>query len=185
MSNIKYIGLTGTRRVGKDTFAQLLKEIAHPKTVIKYAFADALKHDLADLFREKFNADIFSLEGDLKETLRPILISYGCTWRSIDLLHWVKVVQNNIDTWDKMGDFIHCVTDVRFCNEAEYLKEKYKEKFLLINIERIGAPPPTDEEKKHAPELKKMADLTLTWETRPDLVGLKERVEEIYQKHLI
>lgn len=183
---MKYIGITGARRAGKDTFASLLKQVTS-KQVINYAFANALKGDLSDLFRDKFNADIHTLDGDIKEKLRPIMIAYGCAWREIDPLHWVKEVTNAIDTFnksDKDNNLIHCICDVRFKNEAEYLKSKYGNQFFLINIVRIGGPEPTEEEKKHIPELEKMLNYTLTWETTPDLVALQPIVEEIYKKHL-
>lgn len=178
---MKYIGITGPRRAGKDTFAQLLKDVC-PQPVIKYAFADALKNDLAELFKDKFNADIFTLEGELKETLRPIMISYGCVWRSIDPLHWVKDVQKSIGTWDSMGQFVHCITDVRFRNEAETLKNKYGDKFILISINRIGGPEPTEEEKRNIPEIKPLVDCEITWETEPDLIKAREIVRNFYSK---
>jgi len=186
INKIKVLGITGARRAGKDTFAQLLTDVALPKCVVKYAFANALKSDLSELFQERFNADIYTLEGDKKELLRPILISYGCVWRDIDPLHWVKTVTENIDKWKAMtqNSVFHCVTDVRFKNEAQYLKEKYGEEFALISITRTDGPEPTEEEKKNMPELESLINHRIVWDTEPSLAAAKETVEKFYNNYI-
>lgn len=165
----KIIGICGNRRVGKDTFYNLFQTL--DKNVCRYAFADELKNDLADLFWEKFNVDIHTMDGELKEKLRPILIAYGLAWRNIDPLHWVKIVNTKIvnDDCTKSGlarfETTYCIPDFRFANEIEFFKNRYGKRFILVGIDRIGAPEPTEEEQKHWPELKKYFDHYINWPT--------------------
>jgi hypothetical protein len=178
LKQIKFLGVTGARRCGKDTFVSLLSSIN--KRFQRVAFADALKEDLAELFRKQFNVDIHTIDGQMKETLRPILISYGCVWRELDPLHWVKIAENKIK-----DDAIPCMVDIRFSNEALYFKNKYPENFLLVSIDRIGGPDPTDEERKHMPELEKLSDVKLVWKTDPSLESLLPQVEYFYSKYFL
>jgi hypothetical protein len=181
---MKIIGISGGRRTGKDTFAQILKETAYPQIVIVHAFAKALKDDLKDLFQERFGADVYSLEGEQKELLRKILIAYGTVWREIDPLHWVKEVEKSIDVWHSMerpeSEMIHVITDFRFPNEYEHMKKKYGPAFSLLFLERPDCIEPTPEEKQTLPELKKRADWIMTLKTDPDLSGMKEQVRYFY-----
>jgi hypothetical protein len=186
---MKILGLAGGRRTGKDTFAQILRKTAHPQIVIVHAFAKALKDDLKDLFQEKFGADIYTMEGEQKELLRPILISYGTVWREIDPLHWVKEVEKSIDVWHSMekpdSEMIHVITDFRFSNEYEHMKKKYGPDFSLLFLERLDCIEPTPEEKQTLPELKKRADWVLTLKTDPDLSGMKEQVRYFYHNYIL
>jgi hypothetical protein len=144
------IGLYGNRCVGKDTFCRALQEV--DTHIDRYAFADELKHDLAPLFRQQWGVDIFNISPEMKEKLRPLLITYGMIWRAQDELHWVKKVLANI-TVNKCEKV--CITDVRFPNEHDYLKELYGDKYQLLGLKREGAPEGTDEEKKHEVEMQK------------------------------
>lgn len=170
---MKIIGITGARRAGKDTFAELLYRLDH-SFASRYSFADALKTDLASLFQKQFGVNVFELSGDIKEILRPILITYGCVWRDIDIDHWVKVVDANIET-DQVENCV--ITDFRFESEIKYFREKYGNNFILVEIERIGGSEPTEEEKKHIPQIKKMVDYSLVWPT----VNPDKRKEYVYE----
>lgn len=156
------IALTSTRRCGKDTIYQHFHSLN--RNIVRFAFADALKEDLRPLISKQFGFDIMDCTTDQKELVRDILIAYGMTWRAVDPLHWVKVVVNQISSAKTVApSIIPCVTDVRFENEAQYLRDTFGARFSLINLMRDGSPPPTEEEKKHFKQVAEMADSHLKW----------------------
>ena len=165
--------LAGNRQVGKDTFYDLLAK-ARPGLFRGYSFADELKNDLDPISKLMFSVRTKDLDAKEKEIVRPILISYGCAWRAIDPLHWVKVVDRQIEFDRAMLDgmdghkptWIPVCRDVRFCNETTYFKDRFgTNNVILASISRIGAPEPTDEEKINSPLVGAMADYFVIWET--------------------
>jgi hypothetical protein len=125
---------------------------------------DVLKDHLAPFVLERFGIDIWTMEGDAKETLRPLLIAYGMCQRERDSGYWITQVLRQIDAAvDRHPDIIPVVTDVRFVNEASYLAAHYGSAFRLISLARAGAPAPTEEELKHCPAVSDMAHLSLRW----------------------
>lgn len=156
------VGLGSAKQVGKDTLCAHLRSL--DRRFHRFAFADRLREDLADLIRHRFGWDPNALTVEQKEITRPLLIAYGMAWRRIDPLHWVKVVIEQIDTLSSIHpDLIPVVTDVRFVNEATYLRRHYGEAFKLVQLNRVDAPPPTDEEERHWRDVAALADLTITW----------------------
>ena len=157
------LGIAGTRNAGKDTLFSHLKAI-DPRFQ-HHAFATTLKADLRQLIRSQFGIDPLTAEGKEKELIRPILVAYGCVWRDVDIDHWAKKVVEEIE-WDQTMNpqsLIHCVCDVRFVSEASLFRERFGSNFRLVNLTRIGAPDPTDEEKKHFQTVAAMADYSITW----------------------
>jgi len=140
------IGLVGKARAGKDTFAEYLSKIFLTDFDIEFlrlAFADELKC----LCMEHFGLTYEQLWGNKKEvedsrfvksdgsflTAREILQMVGEFYRSIDNDFWVKKVAKTIGSGDK--NFI--ITDIRYVNEAKYIKSKHG---ILIKIIRNSAP---------------------------------------------
>lgn len=182
----KIILLGMSRMVGKDTFFNLLNEL-YPNKFIRFAFADSLKSKLNNLSIEMFNKYIGELNGEQKEIMRPIMIEFGRAWRKIDPLHWPKIVYKKIlQLKGENLEFIPCCCDLRFYNELEFFKNIYGSECIFIEINRIGAPEPTEEEKKNIPLLKKYVDYNLTWPTISDnLDELKPYVVKFYNKYFI
>lgn len=175
------IGITATRCSGKDLLYQRFRDLS-PR-FIRYAFADQLKVDLEPLVRDKFGWDMQSLDAKQKEIVRPILIAYGMAQREIDPLYWVKIVCNSIDRvanydLEYARQFIHVITDVRFENEEEYMRQKYGASFKLVALRRYDAPPPTQEEEKHYLKVEGRADCRLVWgnDTEEEQRSLARRV---------
>lgn len=153
------IGLAGTRGAGKDTLYHHMAEL-NP-TLVRTAFADRLKSDLGDLIEEQFGYLPETLTPAQKEVVRPLYIGYGMAWRAADPLHWVKAVIQQIDA---MPDYVVPVNcDHRFVNEAQAFRNRYGAAFKLVQINRKGAPLPTEEEQKHWVEVASMADYTVNW----------------------
>jgi hypothetical protein len=155
------VGLHGTRGVGKDTFYRNLSSLN--SRFYRRAFADQLKADVAPLIREQFGFDPEHLTDAQKEIVRPLWIGYGMAWREKDPLHWVKVVVSDIANTPRDPALIPVITDVRFENEAAHLRESFGDGFCLVDIQREGAPPPTDEEMKHYLKVREMANYCVKW----------------------
>jgi hypothetical protein len=172
------IGISGNRQTGKSTLANLL--CALDQRGQQFSFASRLKEDLSALLMDNFQIDSFTEVPEEKELIRPILIAYGCAWRNLDPDHWVNVVLGRVKLLERSSaDFIPIITDVRFVNEVKILRDSYKEKFLHIDVSRIGAPPPTSEEIKHFGAVKEAADYQLNWGNN----NLSERVDHAKSVH--
>lgn len=163
MNDNLVLGITGNNRVGKDTLCANLRQIH--KRVQRYAFADALKNDLAGFIRTNFKFDIFNCTAEQKELVRPIMIAYGCAKRAVDINYWAKQVVTNIESDQSYDTYsiIPVITDVRFESEAIFLKKSFGKNFKLIAVNRSDAPEPTEEEKKNYPAVAALADFTVNW----------------------
>jgi hypothetical protein len=177
-----------SKMVGKDTFFSLINKL-YPNIFYRLAFADALKSDLEDISFKMFGKSISGLTQNEKEILRPVMIEFGCAFRKIDPLHWVKAVHKQIDEispFHYTNARIPIITDGRFSNEISYFKDIYFEKCVFVEINRIGAPEPTDEEKRNIPLLKKYVDYSLTWPTSIDnFAALEPYIHQFYNKYFL
>jgi hypothetical protein len=184
MRQLKQINIIGTRRVGKDTFFNLLNK-RYPNKYKRYAFADALKNDLQQLFTEQFGVDIHNLDGQIKEDLRPILIGYGTAWRKLDPLHWVKAVKEN--SLKSGNGTIPVVVDTRFENECLYSTKVYKDGVYFVRIKRQNGPEPTQEELLNDKNLDKYIDYTIDWPSLKEGQPIDDLLPfvEDFQKHLL
>ncbi len=175
------IGISGSRCAGKDTFYQFLYQLN--KRFKRYAFADALKYDLHPLIKTQFNIDILNINPRDKEVIRPILISYGSAWRYYDKDHWVKKVYTSIQNeyvYDK--NIVPVITDLRYENELNFLREKFGQNFLHIHINRINNIEPTPEEMESISFIKDLADVNITWGNN-NQQEMKNIVTDVYRKY--
>jgi hypothetical protein len=154
------IGISGSRCVGKDTFYRILKSL-NP-LFVRYAMADELKHDLSDFVKRMFSIDLLNASGKDKELVRPIMISYGSVWRSIDIDHWVKKVILQIDAQSHTDD-IPVITDLRYENELSAFRSKYGSQFFHIHITRDDGVEAMPDEKQSLDALSPLADLHVIW----------------------
>lgn len=136
------LGLSGKRGTGKDTLADILVK---KYGFIKLPFAEALKEGV----RRDFNLTRDHTDGALKEveleeymgyTPRSIMIDYGQFFRGFDSDFWVKKVFDKIKFVQQQCDMVAwenplrvVISDVRFTNEADYIKENGG---LLARLER-------------------------------------------------
>lgn len=130
------IGISGKKATGKDTLFAPLSQMGFKRV----SFADALKADV----RAKLGLSLEQTDGALKEhptkylapsgkiwTPRAIMIAWGQFFRSFDPLFWVKKAYEIIRGLPN-GSKI-CITDVRFPNEADFIKDKGG---FLVRLER-------------------------------------------------
>jgi hypothetical protein len=166
LCDLKVIGISGNRGSGKDTFCRLLQE--RSPRFKRYAFADALKEDLRPFLSAYFDINVNNCTAAQKEIIRPILIAYGCAQRAVQADYWAMRVYWQIAAqFDNRAikDFIPIpiVTDVRFMNEVEMLRNNFGKNFIHVDIVREDGPPPTDEEEKHFRGVHKLADYYMLW----------------------
>jgi dephospho-CoA kinase len=113
---MRQIGLIGLAGSGKDTAAKALYELGYTRA----AFADELK----------FLARKFGWTGEKDECGRALLQDLGMAARKHDPYHWIA----HVEKWT--GHRNHVVyTDVRFQNEADYIRGKGG---IIVRIVRPG-----------------------------------------------
>ena len=174
MKNKKIIGVSGFAGAGKDTYYNLYKDL-HPELIVKrFAFADELKNDIAPFLLEKLNIDIYNISPEQKTSIRPFMVWYGCYMREIDPLYWVK---KTCDSMCQSKFDVAIITDIRFENEAKWLKENNGTLVYIHRILQNGKilPAANTTEGENAPKVEKLADKVITWPTIP-LEELKKYV---------
>lgn len=135
------IGLAGPARSGKSTAAD---HLVRNHLLEHYAFADPLRSGLMEIF----NLDPDDFEGERKEqTLawlgrspRELMQSMGTEWAR-QMVHpdvWVKIAEQNLNylqnSLSSVVGFV--VSDVRFENEAEFIRQRGG---TIIHIHRPDA----------------------------------------------
>lgn len=120
------IGISGKKKCGKDTIAEIIQEL-YPNFIITH-FADALKLEVAQA--TGFSVDYINTH---KDNFRLILQGWGTDFRrkiySDD--YWLKKTDEFISPVNIHKDFI--ISDVRFQNEVDYVKSHNG---ILIRVER-------------------------------------------------
>lgn len=117
------IGLTGKKQTGKDTVFKLtFKLLRPPNRVLRLAFADAVKEEVACAC----GVTVKFIEEN-KELFRPILQWWGTDFKRklYGDSYWIdKLCKKVIALSDSSEKYLTLViiTDVRFINEAEFIK---------------------------------------------------------------
>lgn len=176
------LALGYTRQVGKDTLAERLAEL--DPHFVRYSFGDEVRRELAAPLKFWYGIDVWRMTLDEKEFTRPYLIAHGMARRTQDPDYWVKQTLRRVhEDLSRNDEICPVITDARFANEVRILREVLGAK--IVHLTREGAPPPTDEEKKHYPGLIPLSDLHLHWggntllEQRERAIGLIERCRPV------
>ena len=119
---ITLIGLCGKKSSGKDTVCTIIraweKRLVLP--VVRYAFADALKADIA----QAFGTTVDFINANKKNpVMRKLLQLYGVARREERATFWINKME--LKLFENLGakpNHIAIVTDVRFQNEAEFIR---------------------------------------------------------------
>ena len=163
----KLIGITGFARSGKDTFFEradlaLKKESLRCERV---AFADALKNEVDDLLKTHTGISAFTENDEEKSLVRPLLVTYGTDIRrKLNQNCWIEKVQPIVIEHLENNKFVF-VTDVRFKNEAEWIKMNGG---FMVKVERDGVGPANHEEHKQSVLMKQHIDYKIAWPTFGD-----------------
>jgi hypothetical protein len=110
------LGFSGKKGSGKDTAAAIMRDCFPAGTVVRIAFADALKAEVA-------NACGVPVEhiNENKDVFRPILQWWGTEFRRNHKGgedYWIEQLKWTLDTLPSNIRAVF-ITDVRFPNEAE------------------------------------------------------------------
>jgi len=157
-------GIAGIARSGKDSLGKFLvrklKRAGMP--AIQMGFADAGKKDLDNLLKKSIKISAFTKDDREKKIIRPFLVCYMTDLcRKIDPDFWIKKIKKRVEN-NKTNNIITVITDVRYINEANWIKENGG---FLIHITRMGQKPACINEKYNNPQLKKLADHKIRWKS--------------------
>ena len=148
---MKVIGIGGFARAGKDTFVKIACDILKKNgyNPIRIAFADILKEEVDEMLKaNNFKLDVYTNDPEEKAKIRPLLVWWGCTRRTLspDGLYWIDYIEQT------MGDYINdgtnpekkvfLISDVRFPNEAKWIHENWSGWF--IHLKRYTIVPDDD-----------------------------------------
>jgi len=119
------IGITGKKKSGKDTFFKALSE--NNGNMVRYSFGDDLKAEVA----VACGCTVEFIDEN-KDLFRPMLQWWGTDFRRncFGKEYWVKKLAARIEAGESIpGLFfvpvqIPVITDVRFLNEAELVRER-------------------------------------------------------------
>lgn len=138
------IGLHGAKGSGKDQFYKAAKEAFPNKDIRKIAYADPIKNEVCrifDMFTEE-QYDLFKREhlsyhlpGYINHNVdgRRVVREIGMLMRRYDEQQFVRYVEEEIK---KAPDAIWCITDLRFQNELDSIKNVLGG--IVVKIKRNG-----------------------------------------------
>ena len=164
MMNNKLIGISGFARSGKDTFYERCKQILRlsGEESKRYSFADELKNELNELLVKYTGISSFTEDNAEKEIVRPLLVTYGTdVRRKLNQNCWIEKITTGVDTDLHLNKYVF-ITDVRFLNEAKWIKSKGG---ILININREGVGPANNDEQEQYELFKHLIDHKISWPT--------------------
>lgn len=160
----KLIGITGFARSGKDTAYQRSKILLEKEgyKCCRLAFADELKKESDPFLKKHINISAFTEDSVEKEIIRPFLVTYGTEIRrKLDENCWIKTIESEVLQKLNEGFFVF-ITDVRFKNEADWIKINGGS---IINVSRDGIKPANHEEHRQYHFIKSRIDYNVLWPT--------------------
>jgi hypothetical protein len=165
----RMIGLSAFAKSGKDTVCTLMKrglmEIDESYRPVKFPFAASLKKKIDPFLSKEIGISAFTQNKGEKDVIRPFLVLFGETARSLDEDYWANNVKEQILGFDQIYNkdgvkLFPVITDVRYENEARMIQSLGGK---ILHIEREGVDAPNASEEKNDPIVKRMADITLKW----------------------
>jgi len=127
------IALCGGKKNGKDTAATLVLSLLAEQHIQakRFAFADSLKIEVA----QAFGVSVREIDAN-KDFWRPILQVWGTEFRRLyqkNDNYWVEKLVQKLYMFFDDSRKIAIVTDCRFPNEVEALRNTYKTLFIYIS----------------------------------------------------
>lgn len=173
---MKIIMISGKSGHGKDTVAQMMKEILEKdnKRVLVIHFADLVKH---------YARDYYNWNGQKDEAGRALLQKIGTTMmRKYYPTYWAEIVGKFLAVAGYWNEFNYClIPDWRFKNEFStvYLHNSKINKIYTIRVNRKNYrnPAMTDEQFNHISETE-LDDINFDWiiDNNGNLLDLKAYV---------
>lgn len=149
----KIIAIAGNARTGKDTLGNNFKKLLFDQGIKAntYSFAGELKKSVDGFLLEQLGISAFSEDPEEKKIIRPFLVFWGTDiMRSINNNVWVDKLTDTLPP-----DEVCIVTDLRFSNELEWVKNNDG---ISILIKRDGIEPANSSESLNNKELESNVD---------------------------
>jgi hypothetical protein len=175
---MKIIAVSGLARSGKDTIANKLQQVIienNPNLkVSRESFASFLKDEMNEFVLSKFNKNIYELDGEDKEMLRPLLVSYGFAKRQqTEGRYFVELLSRKMKN---ENNDVCIISDIRYADkendELYWLKNEVEGKLIhverysfedLLETKKIFIKPPNEDEERNDPILKSTANFKISW----------------------
>jgi hypothetical protein len=179
---MKIIGISGAARSGKDTFADCLIEVLSSMNIAshKMSFANQLKIEVKDFLQKTIGIDSFTQDDEEKKIIRPFLVTWGTEVRRKQNPNiWIDHVESQLDE-----NKVNIITDVRFGNEMDWLKDKGGYSVFVSRYLENGAivEPANETESENNDILINRSDFQLSWTTVENLNWLTAVVYETLHK---
>ena len=152
--NNKIIGIAGNARSGKDTLGKNFEKILEDNGIKSrvFSFANELKKSVDGFLMKQLGISAFTEDEDEKKIIRPFLVFWGTDMmRSVNDNIWVEKLQPSL-----YDDQVNIITDVRFLNELQWVKDNNGFSVLL---KRDGAEPANNYEEENNKCIADSADL--------------------------
>lgn len=123
----KVIGLVAKAGSGKDTVFDIIKTLLPHRRIVRVAFGDEVKTEVA----ERHEVPITTIEEN-KEVFRNILQQWGTEYRRRqEEKYWINKIKPQLDILRVDADIV-VITDVRFLNEADFIRDTCKGVIIKI-----------------------------------------------------
>ena len=177
MKNIRLIGVAGLAQSGKDTVTAMLAKHYDAYTA---AFADPIKHmlevGLGMTYDELYSGDKSLIHPKYGVTLRHMMQSLGTDWGRGYICDdvWIRAVESIIEG---IGEGTHIVSDVRFEDEAAWVREHG----ILIHVTGRGGIP-----GEHASESGVLINkLDVVIDNSGSMSQLRKQINHIVESHVL
>jgi hypothetical protein len=209
-NDVKYIGVTGLARTGKNLFCDIAVKQLREKHNLRaktYAIAYDLKKDCAAFVKEKLGLDVFTENTAEKAMFRDLLVWYGATKRKqTQGTYWTTLLEQRIKNELEVENSllnepvdVVFVSDIRFAeyekDEVFWIKEHLGGKLVHISkydyspldkTRRVYVEPPNASEAANDPKVKMYANCFVDWRAidTKDLIDndyLNSQVEKALQ----
>lgn len=146
----RIIGLTGQAATGKDTVRYMLEE---DHGFDGLAFADPIRQMIGELLTSNGFDTVWMYDRDHKEcpipglgaSYRELAQRLGDWGRAIHPDFWVNIAANFVSELQQRGDHLIIISDVRFVNEARWIREAGGQ---IWRLERPGVASVRDHESE-------------------------------------
>lgn len=176
------VGVTGFATSGKDTLYTICKNsLPSSFNTKRYAFADELKAECDDFLLKNVGISAFTSDPYEKEIIRPLLVTYGThIRRKLDQNCWINRLEERIRS-EALSDHLIFITDVRFKNEAVWIKNHGG---FIINVQREGIGPANADEEEQFFLIKPHVSFSIDWPTvgSDQIFNLSNHVSPILKK---
>ena len=174
------LAISGKRKSGKSFLADMLADGYGFKHL---SFAKTLKAKL----REDLGLSVLHTDGELKEvplpeygnkTPRELMIEFGGFYRTLDPMFWVKQLRKELLQTPQAQIARYVIADLRFKNEANWVKE-HGGKIIRLNRDESLTGPNIDDQSETDLDSYDKFDLVIPAHRNRDVSDMKRTVRQV------